>query len=445
MKILRFLLFGVVLALGVSALSLFAGFSREATDIQWGVNFSKKHATALGLDWKEVYTALLDDLEVERMKVSFDWNDLELEQGEFSFEDADWQVAQAEQRGAELLLVVGMKTMRWPECHIPEWAKGLSKQEQQEEILQIIAAVVERYKDSPAVYAWQVENEPLFPFGDCPWQDRKFLEKEVALVKSLDASRPVVVSDSGELSFWLQASRIGDIVSTTMYRKVWFHEIGRYVEYPLPSLFYARKAAYVNKLFGKEVIVGELQAEPWGPGKLLYDTTIEEQDAAFDLTQFRKNIAYARKTGLKEFYFWGAEWWDWRTETANDPTFWEEARMLFKEVPCLEVEIADTPDLQIQGLSGRQSLDEDKGMLFVYEKPAVLGFWMKDMRFPIDIIWLGDDMRVLGIEARVSPDTYPTVFYSPEPVRYVLEVNAGWAERNGITPGNEICLPQERR
>ena len=444
-KVLRFLLFVIVLALGISAFYLFVGSTPEAKGIQWGVNFSKKHAEALGLDWRAVYTALLDDLEVKRLKVSLDWNDLESQQDEFSFEDADWQVAQAELRGAQLLLVVGMKTMRWPECHVPEWAKRLSKQEQQEEILRLLEAVVARYKRSPAAAAWQVENEPLFPFGGCPWRDRKFLGQEVALVKSLDESRPVVVSDSGELSFWLQAGRIGDIVSTTMYRNVWFHEIGRYVEYPLPPLFYARKAAYIDKLFDKPVIVGELQAEPWGPGKLLYDTTLEEQDAAFDIAQFRKNIAYAKRTGLKEFYLWGAEWWYWRKEKAQDPTFWDEAKALLRSAPCLEVEIADTPELQVQGLSGRKSLSENKGMLFVYEKPAMPGFWMKDMRFPIDIIWLGEDIRVAGIEAHVPPETYPAVFYSPSPVRYVLEVNAGWAERNGITSGSKICIQQAER
>ena len=70
-----------------------------------------------------------------------------------------------------------------------------------------------------------MENEPLFPFGDCPWVDKDFLKKEVELVRSLDAGRQIVAADSGELSLWVEAARTGDIVSTTMYRKVWFHEI----------------------------------------------------------------------------------------------------------------------------------------------------------------------------------------------------------------------------
>ena len=328
-KVLRFFLFGLVGLLGVFLFYLFVGSVPQAKEITWGVNFSKKHAAALGLDWRATYSALLDDLGVKRLKVSLDWDELAPERGEFSFRDADWQVAEAKKRNAELLLVVGMKTMRWPECHMPEWAKGLTKREQQEEILKLLETVVQRYKDSPALYAWQVENEPLFRFGDCPWRDLRFLKKEVAFVKTLDPNHPVVISDSGELSLWIQASRIGDRVSTTMYRKVWFHEISRYVEYPLPPVFYARKAQIIKTFFKKEVIVGELQAEPWGPGKLLYDTALEEQDKAFDLAQFRKNIVYAKRSGLSEFYLWGAEWWYWRDKFASDATFWQEAQKLF--------------------------------------------------------------------------------------------------------------------
>jgi len=308
---------------------LFVGTAEPVLHPLWGVGFSQKHAAALRLDWQKVYLAMLDDLRVKRVKTSVDWDLIEPERDEFYFDDIDWQVEQAEQRDAQMLLVFGMKTLRWPECHVPEWAKGLSKDEQQEEILEIIRQVVNRYKDSSAVFAWQVENEPMFPFGDCPWKDREFLKKEVKLARELDSSRKIVISDSGELSLWMRAAQIGDVVSTTMYRKVWFHEFGRYLEYPLAPVFYARKASMIKFLYGKEVMVGELQAEPWGAGKLLYDVSFEEQERAFNLAQFDKNIEYAQKTGLDTFYLWGAEWWYWRKEKTNDASYWEKARSLF--------------------------------------------------------------------------------------------------------------------
>lgn len=328
-KTLTFFGIFLFLVLACLVLFLFAGKVQPAESIAWGVGFSEKHARALGLDWKEVYTALLDDVQVKQVKLSVDWDEIEPERDSFYFADIDWQIGEAAKRDANVLLVVGMKTLRWPECHMPEWAKGLSKGEQQQEILELVEAVVGRYKDSVAVTKWQAENEPFFPFGECPWHDSEFLEKEIALMRQLDNSRPVVVSDSGELSFWVQAARAGDIASITMYRKVWFHEINRYVTYPLPATFYGRKAQLIQFMFDTPIIGGELQAEPWGPGKLLYDTTIEEQDRAFDLAQFKENIEFARNTGIAEHYLWGAEWWYWRMTEAQDPTFWNEARKLF--------------------------------------------------------------------------------------------------------------------
>ena len=104
----------------------------------------------------------------------------------------------------------------------------------------------------------------------------------------------------------------------------------------------------------------------------------------------------------------------------------------------LLVEMVDTLQLQIRGLSGRESLGEREGMLFVYENPQVLSFWMRDMRFAIDIIWIDGNGIITGIAANVSPDTFPQMFSSIVPVRYVLEVPAGWAERHGVSTGDQL-------
>ena len=307
----------------------FVGKTKPSEEIIWGVNFSQKHAHYLGLDWKENYIALLDDLGASNLKVATYWDLLEPKEGDYSFDDLDWQISETERRNAEILLVVGMKAPRWPECHIPEWAKGLRKEQQQEKILELVENIVLRYRNSPAIKYWQVENEPFFPFGECPWVDKKFLREEVKLVKSLDSkSRPIIMSDSGEGSLWITAARYGDIVGTTMYQKVWFRQIGIYVSYPFPEVFYWRKAQFIKKIFGKEVIVVELQAEPWGP-KLLYDTPLEEQKKTMNLEQFKKNMEFARNTGLREFYLWGGEWMYWM-KTQGYPEIWEEAKKLFK-------------------------------------------------------------------------------------------------------------------
>ncbi|MEK7510256.1 MAG: hypothetical protein AAB567_01710 [Patescibacteria group bacterium] len=328
-KIILFSFLSLLGLVGIFMVYFSVGSPAPAKEIFWGVNFSPAHATTLGLDWQETYVALLDDLKVRRFKLAVDWDRIEPQQDLFHFNDIDWQLKEAEKRKAQVLLVVGMKTSRWPECHIPEWAKNLPKREQQKQILSFLEQLVLRYKDSSALLGWQIENEPLFPFGKCPWRDRRFLAKETQLVKSLDRNHPIIISDSGEFSLWIQAAKLGDFVSTTMYRKVWFRELKSYVEYPLSPVFYARKAKLIHTFFGKEVIVGELQAEPWGPGKLLSDTSLQEQEKSFDLNQFKKNILYAKRTGLREFYLWGAEWWYWLKKTHLNPTMWQEAKNLF--------------------------------------------------------------------------------------------------------------------
>ena len=308
---------------------LFVGKAKEAENIAWGVNFSQKQATELGLDWKETYLALLKDLNVKNLKIAAHWDLLEPADQQFSFEDLDWQMNQAERTGAKVLLAVGMKTPRWPECHIPEWAEALLKEELQEEVLTMLQTVVLRYKDHEALLAWQVENEPLLPFGECPWRDFSFLQKEVNLVQLLDLSHKVYTSDSGELSLWLNAAYLGDKVAVTLYQKIWSGELSTYLSLPFPAVFYQRKAWLIKKLFGKEVVVGELQVEPWVRGELK-NSTFYEQEKTMTLTQMQRNINFAKETGFDTFYLWGAEWWYWMKETHNREEFWEEGKKLFE-------------------------------------------------------------------------------------------------------------------
>ncbi len=106
----------------------------------------------------------------------------------------------------------------------------------------------------------------------------------------------------------------------------------------------------------------------------------------------------------------------------------------------LYLEIADTPEQRERGLSGRDKLRDDHGMLFIFEYPLIPGFWMKDMRFPLDMAWIDKDYSVVGIAKDIPPESYPKTFQPPSPVKYVLEVNAGWADKNNIRVGDTIQL-----
>lgn len=333
-RVLKMILFFVVLVAVLVGVMFFVASPGPAEKITWGVNFSQKHARDLGLDWQETYLAILDDLEVKNIKILTHWDLLEPEPGRYFFDDLDWQIGEAEKRGAKIILVLGMKTGRWPECHLPDWSQNLSKAEQQKEILELVEGLVLRYRGRTSVKSWQTENEPFFHFGVCPWQgDQEFVKREIDLVKSLDnQNRPVIVSETGEFSFWTRSARIADIVGITMYKRVWSKELSTYVNLPFPPIFYWGKADLIEKIFGKKVIVVELQAEPWGP-KLLYDSPLEEQLKSMDLEQFRKNVEFARKTRLDEIYLWGAEWWYWMRESFPDhpnSLIWPAARKLFK-------------------------------------------------------------------------------------------------------------------
>lgn len=103
---------------------------------------------------------------------------------------------------------------------------------------------------------------------------------------------------------------------------------------------------------------------------------------------------------------------------------------------AVNVEVAATETARIQGLSGRASLPAGHGMLFIFESDGDQGIWMKDMNFPIDIIWADSAGRVVTVVPSASPDSYPrTIFHPSLPARYVLETPAGFAATNNIYEG----------
>lgn len=106
----------------------------------------------------------------------------------------------------------------------------------------------------------------------------------------------------------------------------------------------------------------------------------------------------------------------------------------------ISLEIVDTPQAREQGLSGRKNLPDDTAMLFVFDTPDKYKFWMKDMKFPIDIIWLDPLYKIVYIESAVFPETYPETFEPAEKSLYVLEANAHFAEKNKLKVGDILQL-----
>lgn len=108
----------------------------------------------------------------------------------------------------------------------------------------------------------------------------------------------------------------------------------------------------------------------------------------------------------------------------------------------VKIEMADTEAERKIGLSERKSLDKDQGMLFFFNNQEVTpGFWMKDMLFPLDIIWIKNG-KIIKIDKNVpipeKGETSPKLYYPPSSINYVLEVNAGFCDQNQIKVGDRV-------
>jgi uncharacterized protein len=101
---------------------------------------------------------------------------------------------------------------------------------------------------------------------------------------------------------------------------------------------------------------------------------------------------------------------------------------------------AKTTQEKSTGLSGVKKLEETEGMLFIFEEETIPFFWMKDMNFPIDIIWINSKKEVIEITESILPETYPKTFSPKKPVKYVLEVSAKWCEEKNIEIGDKLDL-----
>jgi len=299
-------------------------------DITYGMSFNTLYATELGLDWQETYDAIVDDLGVRHLRLAAHWPMIEPERDEYNWVELDYQITKAEAVGADVILGVGRRLPRWPECHVPEWAEELSWEEQQQEILTYMQAVVERYHEYEHIIHWQVENEPyleVFAFEHCGKFDERFFEAQVEFVRTLDPERPILVTDSGNLGLWTGAYRNGDAFGTSVYVHFWNPELGQF-RTVLPPWIYRVKENLMALRYGeKPTYLIELSAEPWLVAPIT-EVDVETQFTRMNPEMFEDILAYARETRFEKQYLWGAEWWYWLTFHGH-PELWKRGQELF--------------------------------------------------------------------------------------------------------------------
>jgi len=304
----------LIILVGVAIIFLVDNFfSKHAAQksVIYGVSFQPDYADYLTGNYQDVFKTILDDWGFRHVRLSARWSEVEPEPDKFDFTRLDWLMAEAAKRNAKIVLAVGQKTPRWPECHAPEWTKDLTDEKYFLALEKYINTVVERYKNNLALEIWQVENEPFLPFGaTCRKLTATKFNEEISWVRAGDNNHKILAADSGELSTWFRTARAGDYFGTTLYQVVWNKYLGYWNYDWLPTGFYRLKL-WLNARQPSDAFVVELQAEPWLPDKDIKDVTIDELNKSMDLARLKSNLAYARRLGFSRDYLWGAEWWYW--------------------------------------------------------------------------------------------------------------------------------------
>ena len=323
----------IVITLGPLTMFFFLK-PKAQTDITNGVTFSKKYTEELGMDWRSSYLKILDDLGVDNLRLVAYWDDVEKYKDNYNFEDIKWQLEEAEKRNVNVIMNIGRKVPRYPECFEPSWWNEIESEELRNvELYEYIKVAVTELKQFENIQKWQVENEPFFPFGECLYEIKfSTVRQEVEIVRSVD-DRPILIQDSGEGGLWYPSFTLGDYLAISMYRKIWYDFWGAlggdfiYFKYPLAHWTYKIKAD-VTRVPYQRIVVTELQAEPWGPS-INSELSQYEKDRSFSRNDFLATTSYAQQAGFKDLYFWGVEWWLWEKEFNNNPFFWDSARALF--------------------------------------------------------------------------------------------------------------------
>lgn len=295
----------------------------------YGVTFISPYAEYFGLDPQETFLALRNDLGFKRFRLVSYWNKIETSQGVYDFSDLDWLFERINEVNGEVTLAIGLRQPRWPECHAPVWIHEQPAEEWYPDLERFIKAVVNRYKDNPALQSYQLENEYfLGVFGDCKEfpATRERLVQEFNLVKSLDSTTPVVISLANNYFGIPLGQPRPDFYGISIYKRVFDYTVThRYFEYPFPPWYYSWRSGLMEIFTGKSSVVHELQAEPWAPTPLI-ETSIEEQNKSMDADRIVSRIKYGRDTGFRYLDLWGGEWWYWRKIKFNDPSLWDAVK-----------------------------------------------------------------------------------------------------------------------
>jgi hypothetical protein len=308
--------------------------SQKSTPLTMGISFVPDYAQSLGLNPNQTLEALINDLHIRQLRLTSYWSDIETSPGHYDFSELDQEFADADAVHAKVNLAIGLRQPGYPECHPPTFYNtALPESQWYPQLKSFMTAVVERYKNNPALQNYQLENEYFLQgFGTCNNMSRSRLVNEYSLVKQLDPRHPIIVGRSNNDIGWPIGAPTPDVFSVSIYQRVWDATVThRYIQYPFPAWYYGFLAGWQKIMTGKNMVIGELQAEPWAPnGKTIPEISLAEQNKSFNATRLKSTIQFGKATGMKTIDLWGAEYWYYRLMVLHDPSIWNAAKQEFK-------------------------------------------------------------------------------------------------------------------
>lgn len=305
-------------------------FKHRNDPLHIGATFIPDYARYFDLDAQQTMKAIIYDLGIRDFRLVSYWDKIEPAEGQYDFSDLDWQFKLAEETHSNVSLAIGLRQPRWPECHGPEWAMKQDMSVWAPKLKTFMAAVMNRYKTSPALKSYQLENEFFMSvFGICPDFSRSRLVDEFKFAKTIDPNHPIIISRSNNWIGLPLGDPRPDEFGISVYKRVWDKTVTkRYFEYPLPAMFYAALAGGAEIMTGKNMRIHELQAEAWLPDSFngIKNAPLSESYKSLSPQRLRDRIRYGMATGMKSMDLWGVEWWYYVKVKQHDPSLWNAAR-----------------------------------------------------------------------------------------------------------------------
>ena len=278
--------------------------------IRFGITFSHTHLNYLKIPIDDALDFALE-MGFSHLRLGSYWHAIEKSKGLYNFSVLEDLLNRCEKTKQKVIMNVGVKSPRWPEFYWPGYLKekGFNNSEAKKRTLLFMEKLVKTLKNFSCITHWQVENEPLDPSG----QENlvvpiDFLKEEVELVRKLD-NRPIILTlwanDLESRQLFPKVSSISDVIGLDLYYKQFMKsDKGRsFYEGPRTDDDYLRE---IVKTSPKEVIITELQAEPWEKDMKGY---LSKNPGSISPKLLEGNLKKASSLGVKEILLWGFEYW----------------------------------------------------------------------------------------------------------------------------------------